>query len=320
MKKKLKTIFIFVFLVIITYFILIYPKDIIDSVLFGINIWMYNVFPALFPFFILSDLMINYGLIELFSELFKKITNLFHLPSNASFIIFSSLISGSPSSAKITKQLLHEELISIDDANHLIRFSHSSSPLFVIGTIGSVLLNDIVLGFLILISLILGNIFIGILFRNKKIIYREKISFKKAFISMHKKRINNNKSFITVISDSIYNAIDILILLLGIIIIFLVFSSIIDKFNLNSNLTIFIKGLLEITQGIKLISIGNFNLFIKTIFITFFLGFGGLSVHLQVASVINGSKIKYKYFMISRIIHAFTSSIIIFVLLKLFNY
>lgn len=318
MKRKFKSICIIVILVLILVFILRYPKDTIDSVLFGINIWMYNVFPSLFPFFILSDLLINYGFIEILCELFKNFMIIFGLSGNCAFSLFGSLISGSPSGAKITKQLLDEELINEDDANHLIRFTHFSSPLFVIGTIGSVLLNNIKLGYLILISLILGNLIIGIIFRRKTYIEKDKISFRKAFSSMHKKRINNKNNFITILSNSIYNSIDILILLLGIIIVFLIISSVISKFNIDSNSLMIVKGILEMTQGIKIVSISNLKLMYKTILITFFLAFGGLSIHLQVASIINNTKIKYKNFLISRIIHSILSSILVFILFNLF--
>ena len=65
MKTKLKTVVITIFLFIIFIFIYTYPKVTIETVLFGINIWFYNVLPTLFPFFILSDLFVNYGLIDL---------------------------------------------------------------------------------------------------------------------------------------------------------------------------------------------------------------------------------------------------------------
>lgn len=321
MKTKLKSIIIIIFLLLVLVSVLSSPKDTIDSVLFAINIWIYNVFPSLFPFFILSDLLVSYGLIELLSELFKNIMMLFGLSGKCAFPLFGSLISGFPSGAKYTKQLLDGDLISLEDANHLIMFTHYSNPLFVVGTVGSVLLNNKSLGVFILISHFLGGIAIGILFRRKDKFKKEKASIRKALSSMHKKRVNNKNSFITTLSNSIYNTIDILILLLGIIIVFLVFSNLLTKLSINDNLLLFLKGILEMTQGIKFVSISQISLVLKTILITFFLSFGGLSVHLQVSSIINGSKIKYKNFLIARIFHAFLSSILVYILFNIFiNY
>lgn len=317
MKTKLKSISIIIFLLLVLLSIISNPKETIDSVLFGVNIWMYNVFPSLFPFFILSDLLVNYGFIELISELFKKVMKIFHLSGNACFPLFGSLISGFPSGAKYTKQLLDKNLITEDEANHLITFTHYSNPLFIIGTIGSVLLGDVKLGYIILTAHVLGNLIVGFIFRKKEKIIIEKTSVKKAITSMNKKRISNKNNFITILSNSIYNTIDILLLLLGTIIIFLVFSNMINHLRFNDKNLLFIKGILEMTQGVKLVAISNISLLYKVILITLFISFGGLSVHLQVSSIINESKIKYKNFLIARICHSFISIVLVYILFNI---
>ncbi len=244
---------------------------------------------------------------------------IFGLSGYCSFPLLGSLISGFPSGPKYTVQLLNNGLITEQEANHLIRFTHFSNPLFILGTIGSVLLKNYHAGLIILIAHFTSNFIIGIMFRVNHQISHEKISIKRAINIMNDKRIHNKNNFIKILSDSIYNTIDILILLLGIIIVFLILNNIINKlFPLDENLSLFIKGIMEMTQGVKFVSASNWPLLTKTIFITFFLSFGGFSVHMQVSSVIMGSKIKYKNFLIARIIHAFLSSILVFVLFKIF--
>lgn len=318
MKTKFKSILIIAMLLFILFNILSNSKDTIDTVLFGINIWMYNIFPSLFPFFILSDLLINYGFVEFISELFKRFMRVFNLSGNSSFVLFGSMISGVPSGAKYTKQLLEENLISIEDANHLIMFTHYANPLFIIGTIGTILLNNVNCGYIILFSHIIGGLCTGLIFRRKNTIYLEKASLNKAIDLMNKKRINNKDNFITILSNSINNTLHILFLLLGTIIIFLVFSNFLNNFSINNNIIIIIKGFLEMTQGIKYISISNYSIIIKLIFITLFISFGGLSVHLQVSSIINDTKIKYKNFLIARIVHSFISIILVYIIYYLF--
>lgn len=318
MKTKLKTIIITCLLFIILIFIYTYPKETIETVLFGINIWFYNVLPTLFPFFILSDLFVNYGIIDLISELFKNFMRIFNLSGVCSYPFIGSIISGIPSGARYTKQLLDNDLITIDEANHLITFTHFSNPLFIIGTIGEVLLSDKRLGLIILLAHFLGNIIIAFIFRKDNYIEKDNVSIKKAFLAMHKKRISNKYNFISILSNSIYNCIDILFLLLGIIIIFLLLSNIISKFIINDTFLLLIKGIIEMTQGVKFVAISNISLIIKVILITFFISFGGLSVHLQTASIINDSKIKYKNYLIARIIHSMISVILVYILFMLF--
>ncbi len=315
MKTKLKSITIIMILLAIVTSILTYPKDTIDSVLTAVNIWAYNVFPSLFPFFILSNLLLNYGFVEFLSELFTNVMSYFGLSGNCSFPLLGSIISGFPSGPKYIKQLLEEDLITIEEANALIKFTHFSNPLFIMGTIGSLLLKDQRLGIMILIAHFAGNFIIGLSFKKKSHNPKTKISLKRAINKMNEKRVSNRDNFITILSNAIYETIDVLILLLGIIIIFLILTNLLAKtLNLDENMMILIRGILEMTQGIKFVSNSHFSSLIKTVLITFFLSFGGLSVHLQVASIISDTKIKYKNFLLARIIHSFISAILVFVL------
>ena len=318
MKTKFKSIVIISVLLFILFNILSNSKETIDTVLFGINIWMYNVFPSLFPFFILSDLLINYGFVEFISEIFKNFMGIFNLSGNTSFALFGSIISGVPSGSKYTKQLLNENLISLDEANHLIMFTHYANPLFILGTIGSILLDNVNYGYIVLISHILGGLCTGYIFKRKNYINKENISIYKAIDLMNKKRINNKDNFITILSNSINNTLHILFLLLGTIIIFLVFSNFLNNLNLNYNFLLFLKGIFEMTQGVKYVSMFNYSIIIKLIFITIFISFGGLSVHLQVSSIINDTKIKYKNFLIARVVHSFISIILVYIIYNLF--
>ena len=72
------------------------------------------------------------------------------------------------------------------------------------------------------------------------------------------------------------------------------------------------------TQGVKYVSMFNYSIIIKLIFITTFISFGGLSVHLQVSSIINDTKIKYKNFLIARGVHSFISIILVYIIYNLF--
>ena len=66
------------------------------------------------------------------------------------------------------------------------------------------------------------------------------------------------------------------------------------------------------TQGLKYISIQELPLKIKTIISTMFISFGGISVHMQIISILSDTKIKYFPFLIARVIHALMSGILIY--------
>ena len=319
MKAKIQSVIIILLLIsmLITFFII--PSSIMESVSFAISIWKDSLIPSLFPFFIVTDLLIQYGFIELIGELLKNVMNkFFHLPGEASFVLIGSLISGFPSSSKYIKELLESNKIDENEANYLLKFNHFSNPLFVIGTIGIMLLNNKKVGLLILCIHILSNFVIAIIYRPKYNKYKkEKISIITAITKIYKKRNSNNYSFSEILTNSIFKTIHTLLLLLGIITIFIILSTILKEFFVLPPLSgAMLNGILEMTGGIKAISNINIPLNIKASIITFFISFGGLSIHMQVMSILSGFNIKYTSYFASRILHAIISSSLVYLLLS----
>lgn len=317
--KKLTPFLISIILFLFLVYILGFSKEIMESVAFSISIWKDNLFPSLFPFLILSYFFTSYGISNILSELVKPIVvNLFHLPASCGFIIVLSLFSGFPSSAKFIKDGLDKNEISLKDANHLLKFCHFSSPLFVIGTIGTALLGSAKLGFIILISHYIGSIIVALVFRNRNCQLNEnKINLKSAFKKINDS-INTSSGFANILKNAIKNAFDVLFLLLGIITVFLIITTILTSIiSLNDLETSLFRGVLEMTQGIKFVSILNIPIVYKMLFMTFFISFGGLSIHTQVLSILSEYKISYISYLTSRLLHSFFSSCI---LLLIYNF
>ena len=321
MKQKTISLSIILVLVITTFLFLIYSNEVMDTVTFSISIWKDNLLPSLFPFFIISELLIHYGFIELLSDLLHKIMNhLFHLSGEASFVIIGSLISGFPSSSKYINELLEKKKISIKDAEYLLKFNHFSNPLFVIGTIGVLLLNNRKIGLLILLVHIITNFLIAIIFRPKESINSyNNTSFFSGINKMNKKRIDNNSSFVTILTNSIFKTFKTLLLLLGIITFFLIINTLIKQIlPTNELISSIISGLLEMTGGIRNVSSLNIPINIKASIITFFISFGGFSIHMQVMSILSNTKVRYFPYFISRLLHGILSSSIIYIILTFF--
>jgi len=319
MKRKIQSIIIMLLLIFITFIFFIIPKDIMESVTFSISVWKDAIIPSLFPFFMISELLINYGFIELITELTKNImSKYFHLPGSASFVLVGSMISGFPSSAKYIIELLTNKQINIKEAEYLLKFCHFSNPMFVIGTIGTLLLNNKTIGILIFIVHFLTNFIIAFIYKPKHNYYtKEKISIINAINKMHKKRISNNLYFSKILSQSVFKTIKTLLLLLGIITTFIVAQTILNEiFQLEYITGAIVGGILEMTTGIKSITNTNLPLNITASIIAFFLSFGGLSIHMQVMSILSNTNIEYIPYLISRIIHGLCSAAIVFMILS----
>lgn len=318
MKKKWMSIVIMVVLIFIAFQILTESKEILNSVTFSFNVWKNNIFPSLFPFFVLSEILMNYGFIELCGELFKPImVHVFKTNSTCAFIFIMSIISGFPSNAKYTKELLDEGLINKNEGTKILMFTCFSNPLFILGTVSILFLNNKEVGLLILLCHYIGNFIIGFLFRNYYPTEEKNapVSLQKAILAMHQKRVKNPLNFGQILTKALQNSIQTLLLILGTVTTFLVITTIIDhNIQLNNYYQSILNGFVEMTQGLKYVSILNIPLKLKSILTAMILSFGGFSVHMQVVSIISSTKIRYFPFLVARILHALIASFLVFLL------
>ncbi len=307
MNKKLNSLLISLIIVFFLCNFIVNSEILFNTFFDSINLWFTKLFPTMFVFFILSDLLNNYHFPLIMKKIFgKTYAKLFKLPKESSYISFLSMTSGFPSNAKIILDAIDNQIINEMDANKLLTMTHFSNPLFIIYTIGINILNNKKIGIIILLSHYLTNFIIGFLFRN---IYQN---------NDNKKMITYKPSlpFITILKKSINNTIKISLNVLGIIIFFSLFVKTINLYlNLNPFSNLLLNGLLEITNGLNILSKVSFNIISKATIATFFISFGGISIHLQVMSILSKRNINYYLYFISRLLHAGISSLITFIIL-----
>lgn len=315
--KKYVNSFMILMLLFITFQVLTYSADIITSIRFSMDIWKKNIFPSLFPFFVLSSLLIHYGFIDFISEIFKNFMRIFKISPNTAFILFMSMLSGFPSSAKYTKELYQGKLITKEEAEKILTFSHFSNPLFILGTIGLFLNRKI--AFLVMIAHYGTNLILGIIFRNfyPTNMNCQNVSLKKAFFKMN--HSSHQESFGKVLSDAIVDSINTLLLILGTMSLFLMITTIIDyNLNVNAYIQSIINGFFEMTQGIKYASELNLSWKIQAILMTMFISFGGISVHIQTISILSDTDIRYFPYFIARLLHAGIAGFFLYILFDIF--
>lgn len=302
--KKVSKIIIVLVLLYICVLIFMNSSEVTDSIIFSFDIWKNNIFPSLFPFFVISNILINYGFVNITSKIFKPLTKLFKVSESASFVIVMGILSGFPSSSKYVKELVDNGHISQKEASKILTFTHFSNPLFIINTIGISFFDNYKIGILILIIHYFSNFIIGLIFRNYKI-----QTNKNSIITLKELSLGS------IISNSITSSINTLLLILGTISFFLVITTVINNSILMSDLSnTIVSGIIEMTQGLKYVSMLNNSIKLKAILSVMFISFGGISVHMQTYSIINESNIKYFPFLIARIMHALISGFIMSVL------
>ena len=304
MNKKLNKILLLMFLTISFLELFSHSNVVKEAIISSSKLWFYNLVPSILPIYLLIDISLNYYYFKYINIIFYPLLNkLFNIKKNISYIFILSILSGFPSNSKYLKNALDNNLINIKEANRLLIFTHFSNPLFIIESIGVNFLNNKKIGIVILISHYLGNILLGILNR-------------KSYDNISNNNLKYKKnSFINTLSNSITNTFSILILLYGIITFFMIITSLLNvNLNINPIINSLICGLLEITNGISLVSNLSIPIIYKGIIITFLLSFGGLCIHMQVFSILKEYSLKYSSYLKYRIIHGIVSSCIFYAL------
>ena len=235
-----------------------------NSIINSSHLFINKVMPSLLPMFIISKLLINYNFPSYISKLFKN--NIYI------YILLISFITGSPNNIILIKDLLNNDIISINEANKYIKCNFFTNPLFLYNMLNSLFNNKIAIS--IILSQLLGNIIIY-LFNKTKNTNIVKIK---------------SKSFSNCLIESIKESTKVLLNIYITIILFNIIILIIPKC-----LTSF-TGLIEITQGLNNLKNLNIKEFNKIILSIIYISFGGLSIHIQIKSVITDTQINYIFF------------------------
>ena len=317
--------------------LVIYSKDAISSSKLGINLWFNVIFPSLFPFFVICNILGNTKASLIIGKFFEPIMRpLFNVPGSCAFALFMGILSGYPIGAICTLQLYQQDIISKTEAQRLLTFTNNSGPIFVISAIGCGFFGSKHLGILLYISHILSAIGVGIIFS----FYKRKSScpFKKQYLVNSNCNTNiSSSSIINVFTNAITSSINTIINIAGFIIFFsvvirllhkvgvfsflaFVCSPIIHSLNLEPALvSSFFSGLLELTSGTSFIcKLSCTTCFTKLICTAFLLGFAGISIHFQVYSVISKSNLSILPFVIGKFLQGILNSLFFAILFWLF--
>ncbi len=278
------------FTIIIFFFLIFIKKDIMYITIYETTtLWFKNIVPNLFPMFIICSLSVEtnlvYNICKLIGKPFKYI---FNTSIYGIYVFLLSLFTGCPSNAKYLLDLKNNNLIDKSEIDKLILFTTNCNPLLIYNLL--IVYLDKYITLKIIIILILTNIIIGISLRKEKIIiYNNKIK---------KNNIN--------ISSIIKTTTDTLLMILGTLIFFNIIISLLPINN------IFIKniinGFLEITTALNNLKYIHFKKNILGLMSLIYLSFGGLSIHIQIKSIL--PDLNYKKYLKYRLLSIIISSIL----------
>lgn len=301
MKQNLKNTIILISILFILILIFQNSLEVKQNIIISTKLFITQVFPSLFPMFIISSLLTFYHFPELLANALGKFFNyFFHTTSYGVFAFIMSLISGTPSSAFILKNLLQEHKINEKEASFLLSFTFFSNPLFLLNMLSLIFPANKIIVIKIILIHYLSNLIIGFLLRPSK-----QKKYQKIDIPLQTNNLGTNLSF------ALKSSLDTLLLILGTISFYYMLANLIATHS--PLLNTIISGLFELTQGLsKLINL-DISILLKQLIAISFISFGGLSIHTQIQSIIKDTNISYKPFLKGRILHVFLSCIFVLI-------
>lgn len=331
-KSKLKTIILATSVTILAISLISFPQESVGASIRGLDMWWKIVFPSLLPFFIVSEMLIGFGVVKFVGVLLEPLMRpLFRVPGVGGFVWAMGMASGYPAGAKLTARLRQEEQLSKIEAERLVTFTNCSNPLFIFGAVSVGFFNNPKLGVILALAHYLGNLTVGIFMRfygrddhkSKESKNKKLFSLRTALRELHQTRIKDNRPIGKLLGDSVMSSIQTLLMIGGFIILFSVINQLLSNLHiiefLASIVEVFLRfiqlpdafsiplisGLFEITLGNKLTSqVQDTTLMYQAIIASMILAFSGFSVQAQVASILAQTDINFKPFFIARIFHS----------------
>ncbi|MGE6753227.1 sporulation integral membrane protein YlbJ [Rossellomorea sp. NPDC071047] len=345
-KSKIKTLALSMSVTIFAASLIIMPGESLEASIRGLDMWWEIVFPSLLPFFIVSEMLIGFGVVRFIGVMLEPLMRpLFRVPGVGGFVWAMGMASGFPSGAKLTARLRQEEQITKLEAERLVSFTNSSNPLFIFGAVSVGFFQNATLGIVLAAAHYIGNICVGVVMRfyggKDKEELRNRSSGKKGFIireafsALHRTRLQDKRPIGKLLGDAVTSSIQTLLMIGGFIILFSVINKMLYHLHITTfvaeglstlfillqlpeQLSIpFISGLFEITLGGKLTSgVNEATLLQQAIITSFILGFSGFSVQAQVASILAETDIRFKPFFYARFIHGIAASVTTIIIWK----
>ena len=126
-----------------------------------------SVIPALFPFWVVSSLLLSLGLGELLSPMLAGLMEpLFRVDGVGSSALLLGLVGGYPIGAKTAADLYRGGRLSRPEAERLLAFCNNSNPVFLISVLGVGVFGSVRAGVWLWLIHLLSALLTGLLFRN----------------------------------------------------------------------------------------------------------------------------------------------------------
>lgn len=330
---------------------LVFPAEALTAALKGVAIWWDVLFPALFPFVVISELMLGVGLVHFLGMLLDPLMRpLFRVPGIGGFVLAMGFAASYPVGARLTAQLWDQGLINREEGERLVSFTTSSDPIFLIGAVAVGFFHDPGLAVVLAAAHYGSALLVGLLMRFHGVKPRAAVKqeatpvptaaqayksslLRRAFEAMHEARLKDGRPLGLMLQQAVGNAIQIVFVVGGLVVFFSVVMEVLSSAHIMGYFHIIIdsilrlfgvpvelsqavaNGFFEVTLGSKTAGgAAGSPLMYKVAIAAWVLSWAGLSVHAQIVSLLQRTNLRYLPFAAARFIHGLLAASLVFLL------
>ena len=286
----------------------------------------YNVIvPSLFPFFVLSSLVVDLGLAAYLGRAMEGLMRpLFRVSGSCAAAVALGFIGGYPVGARTALQLYEQGLCSKTEAERLLAFCNNSGPAFILGVVGAGIFGDSRVGLLLYLTHALASLIVGLLFR-----FYGGSGRTRAPKSRPKpiQTVTLPAAFTGAVSRSLQSTLNIC----AFVVFFSVVLRLLSAYGVLAAVAQLLSlagfeeewarrlvaGLLELSSGVASLR-GGTQLAGRVSMAAFMLGWAGLSVHCQVLSFLVDSGLSARVYLAGKLCHGLIAAALTYGLTRLF--
>ena len=300
-------------LVAATLALLLYPQTSMEAARTGLKLCGNVIIPSLFPFFVLSSLVVELGLAGYLGRLLEGVMRpLFGVSGACASAFALGFIGGYPVGAKTAIGLYQNGMCTKTEAERLLAFCNNSGPAFILGVVGAGVFASSRVGVLLCAAHALASVCIGVLFR----FYGRREERRRGVTAPPFKAQRFAAAFTGAVKNSFLSTLNIcaFVVFFTVVIQMLVTSgflpglaqvlgTVLAPFGMTAEWAQrLLTGVVEISSGVWTLS-GDGTLTGRLTMAAFMLGWAGISVHCQVLSFLGDSGLSPRTYLMGKLLH-----------------
>jgi len=271
-----------------------------ESIRNGLLLCAQTVIPSLFPFMVLSDLLISSDMGErVISYVSRPSERLFRLPPAALCAMVLGLLCGFPVGARGIANACKSGKLSRRDAERVLPFANMPSPAFVIGVVGTSLWKNVRFGIALYLCMTVCVLLFAFFLPRIKKEKKDTLSFF-SFDSSLSRKTGGVKLFTESISSATRGILSVCAYVIFFSALMGALQSIFLRFHTPPSLFSFLSCLFELSQGVN--SAAQPHSFTAALLCAFACGWSGFSVHCQVICSCDGLGLSYRGYFINKLL------------------